>query len=220
MVDLIPSFSSSSLHVKKILKILIVGYMATGKTSLIRQYVGHTFSEFYKTTIGVDFAHKDLKWDDHTSLTLQLWDIGGQERYGKVTHIYFQEAIAAFVVFDVSRISTLEMALEWKKDIDEKVFTSEEKPIPCLLIGNKIDLFPDGKWGKKAEEMEEFVGKNGFIGFVETSAKVGTGIEEAIKTTVDYVIENGIEPKNQKDEKCVKIGREISGGEEKKSDCC
>jgi hypothetical protein len=49
---------------------------------------------------------------------------------------------------------------------------------------------------------------------------VETGIEKTIKTTVDYVIENGIEPENQKDEKCVKIGREISEGEEKMSDCC
>jgi hypothetical protein len=37
---------------------------------------------------------------------------------------------------------------------------------------------------------------------------------------VEHGIENGIETKNQKDEKCVKIGKEIGEREEKKSDCC
>jgi small GTP-binding protein len=99
MVDF--TLSDSQDQVKKVLKVLVVGEMGTGKTSLIRQYAQGVFSEFYKTTIGVDFASKDLEWDDHTSIILQLWDIGGQERYGNMTHIYYQEAVAPFVVFVV-----------------------------------------------------------------------------------------------------------------------
>jgi GTPase SAR1 family protein len=61
-----------------------------------------------------------------------------------MTHVYYQEAVAAFVVFDVTRITSLDMVTEWKKDIDLKVFTSEEKAIPCILLGTKIDLCEDG----------------------------------------------------------------------------
>ena len=172
MVELAPSDSQSQFT--KILKVLVVGEMGTGKTSLIRQYVQGFFSEFYKTTIGVDFANKDIKWDDHTTISLQLWDIAGQERYGNMTHVYYQEACAALVVFDVTRAQSFEMVTNWKNDIDDKVFTSEKKPIPCLLLGNKIDLCQDGKWFKTKEEIDQFVAENNFIGFYETSARNGS----------------------------------------------
>ena len=183
---------------KRIMKVLVVGEMGTGKTSLIRHYVQGYFSEFYKTTIGVDFANKDIEWEDNSTVSLQLWDIAGQERYGNMTRVYYQEASAALVVFDVTRNTSLEMVQEWKKDIDQKVFTSDDKPIPCLLLGNKIDLVSDGNWGKNKQEMEEYCQQNNFIGFFETSARNGTNIDEAARFLVKYVIDNKIEPSSTK----------------------
>jgi GTPase SAR1 family protein len=97
------------------------------------------------------------------------------------------------------------MVSEWKKDIDTKVFTSEDKPIPCLLLGNKIDLCQDGKWAKTPEEMDAFVNANHFIGFFATSARDGTNIDTAARTLVEYVIDKKIEPHGAKDEKGVAI---------------
>ncbi|EAY19408.1 Ras family protein [Trichomonas vaginalis G3] len=183
---------------KKILKVLVVGEMGTGKTSLIRQYVQGFFSEFYKTTIGVDFATKEIEWDEKITISLQLWDIAGQERYGNMTRVYYQEAVAAWVVFDVTRLQSLEMVKEWKKDIESKVFTSTDQPIPCLLLGNKIDLVSDGKWNKTPEEMEEFCKENHFLKFFETSARSRTNVEEAARYLVQYVMDNKIEPMSAK----------------------
>jgi len=191
--------------IKKILKVLVVGEMGTGKTSLIRQYVQGYFSEFYKTTIGVDFATKELEWDANTTVSLQLWDIAGQERYGNMTRVYYQEAVAAFVVFDVTRLQSLDMVKEWKRDIDSKVFTAEDKPIPCLLLGNKIDLCTDGKWSKTPEEMEQFCAENNFLKFFETSARQRTNVDEASMFLVKHVMENKIEPSSAKDRKGVEL---------------
>ena len=180
--------------IKKIFKILVVGEMGTGKTSLVRQYVQGEFSEYYKTTIGVDFANKEIEWDSKTSVALQLWDIAGQERFGSMTHVYYQEAVGAFVVFDVMRHHTLDLAKEWKKDIDSKVFTSSDKPIPCILLGNKYDLAPEGKWEKNLEEMRKICEEAGFIGFFETSARTGHNIDIAGKALVQFIIDNNVEP--------------------------
>ena len=198
MVDLLATDEQGP--VKKILKVLVVGEMGTGKTSLIRQYVQYFFSEFYKTTIGVDFANKEFEWDENTTISLQLWDIAGQERYGNMTHVYYQEAVAAFVVFDLTRVQSLDMVVEWKKDIDSKVFTSEDKPIPCLLLGNKIDLCADGKWARTKEQMDAFVQEHGFIGYFETSARDGTNIDNAARYLVKYVLDNKVEPASDKEE--------------------
>ncbi|KAG7272018.1 hypothetical protein CRUP_004177, partial [Coryphaenoides rupestris] len=109
-------------------KILVIGDLGVGKTSIIRRYVHQIFSQHYRATIGVDFALKVLQWDSSTVVRLQLWDIAGQERYGNMTRVYYREAVGALVVFDVSRGSTFEAVLKWKDDLDSKV-----KPVMLLL---------------------------------------------------------------------------------------
>ncbi|OHT07260.1 Ras family protein [Tritrichomonas foetus] len=203
MVAIVPGDEQG--QIKKILKVIVVGEMGTGKTSLIRQYVQGFFSEFYKTTIGVDFANKDIKWDERTTVSLQLWDIAGQERYGNMTHVYYQEACAAFVVFDVTRTASFDMVPVWKKDIDDKVFTASNQPIPCMLLGNKIDLCPHGVWSKNHKDMDQFVVEHNFVGFFETSARNGANIDEAAKTLVKYIMDNNIEPSSGKNDKTVDL---------------
>lgn len=205
-------------RMKKILKILVVGDMGTGKTSLIRQYVHGFFSEFYRSTIGVDFAHKDIQFGDKLLINLQLWDISGQERFGSVTHMYYQAAVGALVVFDVTVPQNLNVVQIWKKDIDAKVFTSDDKPIPCLLIGNKIDLVPDG-WEKSKEEMDKFAMDNGFIGYFETSAAAATNVAEANEFLMKYIIDNDIHPMQPKEiDQCVDLNKPQE--QSSKSGCC
>ena len=45
----------------------------------------------------------------------------GQERFGNMTRVYYKEAVAAMIVFDVTRVATFEAVQKWKKDIDDKV---------------------------------------------------------------------------------------------------
>ena len=189
--------------VKRVMKAIVVGEMGTGKTSIIRRSVHNTYTEFYKSTIGVDFANKELELNG-SPISLQLWDIAGQERYGNMTHVYYQEAVAAFVVFDVTRLQTYAAVSEWKADIDSKVFTANNEHIPCILIGNKIDLCPNG-WDKTDAEVEEFCREHGFMGYMATSASTGTGIEEAVTKLVKYVVDNNIEPLSVRDAKTVKL---------------
>eukprot|EP01126_Amoeba_proteus_P055240 TRINITY_DN6842_c0_g2_i2.p1 TRINITY_DN6842_c0_g2~~TRINITY_DN6842_c0_g2_i2.p1 ORF type:complete len:105 (-),score=12.66 TRINITY_DN6842_c0_g2_i2:749-1063(-) len=63
----------------------------------------------------------------------------GQERFGSMTRVYFKDAYAAFVVFDVTRVSTFEAVKKWKYDIDSKVtIPGTDDPIPVILLANKV----------------------------------------------------------------------------------
>ena len=121
-------------------KIVVVGDVGVGKTSIIQRYVHNNFTSNYKSTIGVDFALKVVRLNDGSDARLQLWDIAGQERYGNMTRVYYREAVGALLVFDLSRKITFDALPKWKNDLDEKITLPDGDPIPVMLLGNKSDL--------------------------------------------------------------------------------
>ncbi|XP_075678456.1 RAS oncogene family member Rab32 isoform X2 [Dermatophagoides pteronyssinus] len=169
-------------------KILVIGELGTGKTSFIKRYVHQYFSQYYRATIGVDFALKVLNWDDNILIRLQLWDIAGQERFGNMTRIYYKEAVGAFLVFDVSAPSSFNAVLKWKHDLDTKVCMADGQPIPCLLLANKCDANKEGI-AADPEMLEKFCKENNFCGWFYTSAKENTNIEESAKFLVGKILQ-------------------------------
>jgi hypothetical protein len=50
------------------------------------------------------------------------------------------------IVFDVSKPTTLvNGAVKWRNDFDDKVNFDENNQIPCLLVGNKVNIFLKNK---------------------------------------------------------------------------
>ena len=157
-------------------KILVIGDVGTGKTSIIRKYVHNMFSDSYKSTIGVDFALKVVHMDDWM-VRMQLWDIAGQERFGQMTRVYYKDAVGAFVVFDVSRPDTFEGVLKWKADVARKVQLPDGTPVPSIMVGNKCDIEKE-KWCKSVADIEQVAEEQGFDGWCLTSAKTGEGLSD------------------------------------------
>ncbi|XP_076229392.1 RAS oncogene family member Rab32 isoform X3 [Nomia melanderi] len=170
-------------------KILVIGELGAGKTSIIKRYVHQFFSQHYRATIGVDFALKVLNWDPHTIIRLQLWDIAGQERFGNMTRVYYKEAVGAFIVFDVTRSATLDAVVKWKQDLDSKVQLPDGSPIPCVLLANKCDQQREGLVNSP-QKMDEYCKEKNFAGWFETSAKENINIEEAARFLVTKILQN------------------------------
>lgn len=84
-------------------KVLVIGELGVGKTSIIKRYVHQLFSQHYRATIGVDFALKVINWDSKTLVRLQLWDIAGKREGASaalVVRVYFYGHIArGFLLF-------------------------------------------------------------------------------------------------------------------------
>ncbi|GAM17797.1 hypothetical protein SAMD00019534_009720 [Acytostelium subglobosum LB1] len=168
------------------LKILVVGKLACGKTSIIQRFCHDEFQHKYKPTIGVDFNTKEMEVMN-TKVILQLWDIAGQERFGHMTRVYFQNADGALVVFDSTRSATFYGAKEWKDDIDD-CFT--KAALPTVLLANKSDLLSTPSF---PEDIDKFCDENGFLAWFKTSAKEGTGITEALTELVTIILKNHLE---------------------------
>ncbi|KAM4620373.1 ras-related protein Rab-38 [Polymixia lowei] len=166
-------------------KVLVIGDLGVGKTSIIKRYVHQIYSQHYRATIGVDFALKVLHRDNDTMIRLQLWDIAGQERYGNMTRVYYREAVGALVVFDVTRSSTFDAVLKWKNDLDTKVTVNHGRSVPAVLLANKSDQV-----AVQQTKLDSFCKENGFAGWFETSAKENRNIEEAVQCLVEHILAN------------------------------
>lgn len=182
------SVASQSKH-EHLYKILVIGELGTGKTSIIKRYVHQFFSQNYRATIGVDFALKVLNWDANTLIRLQLWDIAGQERFGNMTRVYYKEAVGAFIVFDANRAATFDAVMRWKNDLDTKVTLPDGSKIPCVLLANKCDLAPEGPVSNPSS-MDEFCKEKGFSGWFLTSAKDNVNVDEAARFLVKKILES------------------------------
>ncbi|KAK7863344.1 hypothetical protein R5R35_009698 [Gryllus longicercus] len=166
-------------------KFLVIGDYGVGKTAIVRRYTEGKFSSNYKITIGADFAIKSLQWDPGTKVNLQLWDIAGHERFGYMTRVYFKYAVAAAVVFDVSRIATFQSVQKWLTDLREKVSLQDGSPVPVVLLANKCDI---AAASVPTDLVARFCRDNGLVAWYLTSAKENIAIDEAMACLVRQVL--------------------------------
>jgi small GTP-binding protein len=167
-----------------VFKVIIIGPGAVGKTSILHRFVEDKFSFRYKLTIGADFLSKIIQNNDET-VKLQIWDIGGQERYKFLRQSFFDGANGALIVFDLSRWHTFEELEGWLSDLRE--YAGEE--IPFVLIGNKVDLI-DKKDELYERESAEVFAKKEKTCYVETSAKTGENVEETFVNLTYKMLKN------------------------------
>uniref|UniRef100_A0A4W3GK35 RAB29, member RAS onco family n=1 Tax=Callorhinchus milii TaxID=7868 RepID=A0A4W3GK35_CALMI len=107
-----------------------------------------------------------------TALTPNL-----QERFTSMTRLYYRQAGACIIMFDVTNVTTFWNCLKWKHDLDGKVTLMDGSPVPCVLLANKVacasskDLLLNLLFSKQ----------NHFVGWIETSVKENKNINRAMR---------------------------------------
>ncbi len=120
-----------------IYKIVMIGSVSVGKTSIRLRYCGLGFSNQYLTTLGADFSIKKIESSGNSNV-LQIWDLAGQTSYNNLRSNYYKGIQGAIVVFDLSNENTLQSIDKW---LDEMLKYSELENIPTtIIVGNKADL--------------------------------------------------------------------------------
>jgi small GTP-binding protein len=163
-------------------KILLLGDASVGKTSFTKRYCYNIFNPSERLTIGVDFHVKTVELNEK-KIKLQLWDVGGEERFRFLLPTYCLGANAAFLLYDITRPSTLDNISEWLNIVRQK-----GGPIPIMLVGAKSDLESsqrqiDRDYGIQIAE------KNDMASFVEISSKENINVDEAFHVLTDLTLE-------------------------------
>lgn len=130
-------------------KIVLLGDSGVGKSNLLLRYTKNQFNESSTTTIGVEFATKNLKIENHY-VRAQIWDTAGQERYRAITNAYYRNAAGALLIYDITRYQTFENIKKWIRELKE----NSEQNVLMILIGNKSDLKEQRQ--VKYEEAQKF----------------------------------------------------------------
>lgn len=103
-------------------------------------------------------------------LLVQVWDTAGQERFRSMAPMYYRNANAAMLVFDLTDYNTFTAIKSWVTELQRNV----EEPLVLALIGNKSDLVHQRQ--VDCEEAQEYATKIGAT-YHETSVLHNDGIE-------------------------------------------
>ena len=154
-------------------KLVFIGDPGVGKTCIISRFLKGTFDADQITTVGASYASKTIKISEtNESLTLDIWDTAGQEKYRSLTRIFFQGAKLAILVYDITRKDSFEnLKNVWLKELKDHA----DKNVVLGVAGNKSDLYE--KEEVPEQEAREYAKSIGAI-FCLTSAQSNSGIEE------------------------------------------
>ncbi|MFX1395838.1 MAG: Rab family GTPase [Promethearchaeota archaeon] len=167
-----------------ILKIVVLGDAAVGKTSLINQYMDHSFQEDYKPTLGVNILTKEIKMNK-SNVRLILWDLAAQSKYDLSRKLFFQGCSGAMFVYDITRHKSFSnIKNKWYGDFC--IYSLAKSEGNYLLIGNKVDLEESRTVTK--EEAEKLADALKVAEFIETSAKNGKNVDKTFRTLVSRVL--------------------------------
>ena len=160
-------------------KICMLGAFATGKTSLVVQFVHSIFTDKYYTTIGVKIDKKELTIGTQ-DVNLVLWDLAGEDEFLQVHMSYLRGSSGYLLVADGTRHATLATARSLQKRVEVAI-----GHVPFVLMLNKSDLTAGWEVGEEALANLREKGWDIII----TSARSGLGVEEAFVTLVKKILE-------------------------------
>ncbi|XP_058226869.1 ras-related protein RHN1-like isoform X3 [Rhododendron vialii] len=151
-------------------KLVLLGDMGTGKTSLVLRFVKGQFFDNQEPTIGAAFFTQILSLSEAT-VKFDIWDTAGQERYHSLAPMYYRGAAAAVVVYDMSSMDTFVRAKKWVQELKKQ----GNPNLILALVANKSDLETERE--VDSEEGQQLSQENGML-FIETSAKASVNINE------------------------------------------
>ncbi|KAI0166033.1 ras-domain-containing protein [Xylariaceae sp. FL1272] len=188
-------------------KLVLLGEAAVGKSSLVLRFVNNDFQENKEPTIGAAFLTQKCNLPSRT-IKFEIWDTAGQERFASLAPMYYRNAQAALVVYDLTKPTSLIKAKHWVAELQRQASPG----IVIALVGNKLDLTDDSESGQvdgdadgesgegagsggarkiSTEEAKTYAEEESLL-FFETSAKTGHNVSEVFTAIANAIPETSL----------------------------
>ena len=177
-------------------KVVLLGEGSVGKTSLILRYTAQKFNDQHIMTEQAAYQNKFLNIDNHR-VQLSIWDTAGQEKFHALAPIYYRDANAALLVYDITSQDSFDRVQNWVKELHGFLGTD----VVLAIAGNKIDL--ERKRVISIEQGEKYAQEVGAVHF-NTSAKLDKGVNELFFHLAKKLLDTnqkkkgGLDPKPKK----------------------
>lgn len=165
-------------------KIVLLGDQNVGKSSIAQRFCKNLFTGQYVVTIGGAYLQQKMVLSNGTVIKFHIWDTGGQERFRSMASLYYQDAAAAILTYDVTNEKTFESLNYWIDELKNKI--DQDKIVLCLA-GNKCDR--EGNDKKVQSSTAKQLADNNKMIFYETSAKTDVGIKELFQALAKKIYE-------------------------------
>lgn len=119
-----------------IVKVLVLGNTAVGKTNLIKKLTGIDPQGTAEVTVGVDF-YSACQNIDGQEIKFQFWDSAGQSKYCPLSQMLFRDSKAIILIYDITNYESFEAIDKYISDINRLYNNGDYK---LIIIGNKLDL--------------------------------------------------------------------------------
>ncbi|XP_019085291.1 PREDICTED: ADP-ribosylation factor-like protein 8A [Camelina sativa] len=113
------------------MELSLVGLQDAGKTSIVNVLATGGYSEDMIPTVGFNMRKVTKE-----SVTIRLWDLGGQPRFRSMWERYCRQVSAIAYVVDAADLDNLSVS---KSELHDLLSNASLKGIPLLVIGNKTD---------------------------------------------------------------------------------
>lgn len=159
-------------------KLVLLGDSGVGKSSIVLRFVADNFKEDTDATIGASYMSKMLQIQEK-AIKFNIWDTAGQERYHALAKMYYRDASAAILVYDITKRSSFAGLKTWYQELT----ANGPKNIGTLysviaIAGNKEDLAE-----REEIDMSEAKAYAQEIGalYRKTSAKTNFGVDQLFR---------------------------------------
>ena len=192
-----------------IFKILLVGDMSAGKTSLMLRFTDATFNHKQPSTVGIDYKCKRL-FIDEENFKVQVWDTAGQERFRTLTNAYYRGANGIIIAYDITSQVSFDHCTVWIESVRQNAPVNAK----VMIVGCKSDLLHDREVERSSgEELSRAIEGQ----FFECSAQTGENCEQIFIQIMQEIKKNRMSTKERQDPYYY---QRIHEHKVKKSGCC
>ena len=166
--------------VEKTVKIVVAGDGGVGKTSFLNRLVHDNFDINSELTKGIDFFSKSLQING-TDINFVMWDFAGQKQFKSLLDGFVEGSIAAFLLFDLTRVSTIENVVNWLGKL-KKISN-----MPIIILGTKYDMLEYKFESSIDQYLMSLVESNNLLKYMKISSKTGYNIIEVFHALIEML---------------------------------